>query len=363
VTGRSWRWGAVAASVAVLAALPSAVGALPAAHSDVSAEQLRARVRASAAVAWSGTSESRGGVALPDVQELGDLPGLLGGTVRTRTWWRGPADWRVDEQRLTGEQDVIVQGARTTTWDSADNTVERLFGELPVRLPRAADLLAPVLGRRLAGARDAVASRLPERRVAGRSAAGLRLVPSDPAASTVASVDLWADPQTGLPLLVELRAEGQERPVLTTLVLDLDLDVPPAARTAFRVPRTATVTTSEVPDLAAQIDRAVPYALPALLAGAPRAGIGGLQEARGVGTYGGGLASYAVVPLPPDVAFTLLRRLSATGGNRITTPLVNGLVDVERDRSYLLVGTVPQGQLDAALAELRADPPPRTDGS
>jgi len=348
----------VAAGVAVLAALPSAVGALPAGRSDLTAEQLRDRVRASASVAWSGTSESRGVVALPDVQELGDLPALLGGTVRTRTWWRGPLDWRVDEQRLTGEQDVIVQGSRTTTWDSADNTVERLFGELPVRLPRAADLLAPVLGRRLAGARDAVPSRLPERRVAGRSAAGLRLVPSDPARSTVASVDLWADPATGLPLLVELRARDQQRPVLTTLVLDLDLEAPSAARTRFTLPRTATLSIDQAPDLAAQIDRAVPFVLPELLAGAPRAGVRGLEAARGVGTYGGGLASYAVVPLPRDIAFRIRRRLAPAGGDRISTPLVNGLLRADVDRSYLLVGTVPQEVLDRALAELLADPPP-----
>ncbi len=49
-------------------------------------------------------------------------------------------------------------------------------------------------------------SRLPARRVAGRSAAGLRLVPADPA-STIARVDVWADEASGLPLRVEVYGE------------------------------------------------------------------------------------------------------------------------------------------------------------
>ena len=65
---RGWRWVAVAAFVGVLCAAPSAVGALPAKDSDLSAEQLRDLVRASASVGWSGTNESRAGLALPDVE-------------------------------------------------------------------------------------------------------------------------------------------------------------------------------------------------------------------------------------------------------------------------------------------------------
>ena len=352
----------MAAFVAVLVALPAAVGALPAARSEVTAEQLRARVRASTAVGWSGTAESRGTLALPDVRALGDLPALLGGTVRTRTWWRGPTEWRVDEQRLTGEQDVIRDAEHTITWDSADNRADFLHGELPVHLPRADDLLPPVLGRRLAGAPDTVLSRLPERRVAGRSAAGLRLVPRDPASSTVASVDLWAEPDTGLPLLLEVHAQGAPLPVLTTALLDLDLSSPPVERTRFQVPRTARVSVDEAPDLATAIDRAVPYLLPDALAGAGRAQVGGLEPARGVGTYGAGLAGFTVVPLPSNVAYRLSRRLAATGGTRLSTPLVNGVLGGAGERSYLLVGTVPPGVLDRALAELVAKPPPRTDG-
>lgn len=358
---QGWRWAAVAALVGVLVALPTAVGALPVKDSALSAAQLRDRVRASGNVGWSGTAESRAALALPDVRDLGDLPALLGGTVRTRVWWRGPMSWRVDEQRLTGEQDVIVDGSRTTIWTSADRTVADLYGDLPVRLPRAADLVAPVLGRRLAGAPDTVLSRLPERRVAGVSAVGLRLVPRDPATSTVASVELWADPATGLVLQVELRAQGQDAPVLTTLLLDLDRSTPPAQRTEFVVPRGADRTVDEAPDIAAQVDKAVPYILPGRLAGSPRQVVPGLEQARGVGTYGAGLSAFAVVPLPRDVADRLSRRLAAAGGPRLSTPLVNALVGSTPRRTYLLVGSVPPGVLDRAFAELQQRPPPRTD--
>ena len=349
----------MAALVAVLAVAPTAVRALPAGASSLTAQQLRDRIRASATVGWSGTSESRAGLALPDVRDLGDLPALLGGTVRTRVWWRDAGTWRVDEQRLAGEQDVIVSGGTTTTWTSADQTVQELTGDLPVRLPRAADLLAPVLGRRLAGAPDTVLRRLPARRVAGVSAAGLQLVPHDPSTSTVASVQVWADPASGLPLQVEVRAQGQDRPVLTSLLLDLDRRTPPAERTAFSIPRGASVTADDAPDIAAQVDQAVPYILPRHLAGSERQVVPGLEQVRGVGTYGAGLSAFAVIPLPRDVADRLSRRLSAAGGPRLSTPLVNALVGTTPRRTYLLVGSVPQGVLDRAFAELETNPPPR----
>ncbi len=349
----------MAAFVGVLGVAPTAVGALPAGDSSLTAEQLRDLVRTSAGVGWSGTNESRASLALPDVSDLGDLPALLGGTTRTRVWWRGPTAYRVDEQRAAGEQDVIVDGDTSTTWNSADQTVEELHGTLPVRLPQAPDLVAPVLGRRLAGSPDTVLSRLPARRVAGISAAGLRIVPRDPTSSTVSAVDLWADPRTGLPLQVELQADGQDRPVLTTMLLDLDRTAPAVERTAFQVPRQATLSVDQAPDVAAQIDAAVPYVLPGRLAGRTRQAVGGLEQARGVGTYGAGLSAFAVVPLPRDVAGRLLRRLATLGGPRLSTPLVNALVGSTGRRAYLIVGAVPQATLDRAFAELQASPPPR----
>ena len=46
------------------------------------------------------------------------------------------------------------------------------------------------------------------RRVAGRPAAGLRIVPAS-AASTIAHAELWIDEARGLPLAVDVTAEGE----------------------------------------------------------------------------------------------------------------------------------------------------------
>ncbi len=356
---RRARWAVVALGVAVLLALPSAVSALPVHTPTTSTEELLSRVRASGSAGWSGYAESRGALQVPDVPELGDLAQLVGGTTRTRTWWRSPQDVRIDVLSLVGETDTVTDYAGSWTWDSADHRADRVLGDVPVHLPRPEDLLAPVLGRRLAGTRDVQVSRLPARRVAGQEADGLRLRPKHPRGTTLSAVDLWVEPRTGLPLRVEVRAVGQAAPVLTSLLLDLDLSRPAAAATAFVPPLTATVSEQRAPDLAALIDRLAPFRLPDHLAGLPRtAPVQGLSGG-GVAAYGQGLGAFVVVPLPYGTGRSLTRKLEALG-RRVSTPLFNGLVVEGDHRHYLIAGTVPAMVLDRAAADLTADPPPRT---
>ena len=359
---RSWRWGVVAALVAGLAGLPTLAGALPASSSDLPPAELIERVRSSDQVAWSGFGESRGRLVLPDVRELGELPGLFAGTTRTRIWWRAADDWRVDALTLVGELDTTRDADGGWTWTSADRRAVRVVGDLDARLPAAPDLVAPVLGHRLAGTEDVQLSALPARRVAGRSVNGVRLTPQDPATTTVGSVDLWADPETGLPLQVEVRAAGVDDPVLTSLLLDLDLTAPPADRTDFERPRRAAVLIGEARDVAAAADRFAPYALPEEVAGLPRRERSRLTSGGGVGTYGDGFSALAVVPLPPDVGRQLIGRIGPDPSGRtarVTTPLVNAVVGADGgDRAYLIVGTVPEVLLTRALSQLQASPPP-----
>lgn len=356
----------VAAGLAALTALPSLAGALPADAPPVPLAELVARIRASPDVAWSGYGESRGALVLPDVRELGDLPGLVGGTTRTRTWWRAPDEWRVDALSLVGETDTTRDPDGSWTWDSADERAQRIVGELDVRLPAAPDLVAPVLGHRLAGTGDVELSALPDRRVAGRAAAGVRLTPRDPATTTVAAVDMWAEPRTGLPLRVEVHAAGQDQPVLTSLLLDLELAAPPRSRTTFLPPARASVSVDEAPDLAAAVDRFAPFALPPVLAMLPRRQRTDLGLVGGVGTYGDGFTALVVLPLPLDAGRRLVRRIDSDGDGesaRVSTPLVNGLAATVRERAYLLVGTVPETVLQRALAELRFTEPPLREGA
>jgi len=358
---RSWRWGVVAAGTAVLLLLPSVVGALPARTTTLSAQELLRRVRASHAVAWSGYGESRGALGLPDVDQLGDLPALLGDTTRVRAWWRGPDDWRADALTLVDETDTTRDPGGSWTWRSADLRAVRVEGELAVRLPAAPDLLAPVLGRRLAGADDVDASRLPARRVAGRAADGLRLVPRAASSTTVAQVDLWVDPAHGLVLRVEVTARGRAEPSLVAVLLEVDLRRPPAERTSFAPPPDASTTVARAPDLAALADRFAPWRLPDRLAGLPRHSRSASPTAGGVASYGRGFTALTVVPVPVAIALRIVRRVEPEGEERsaaVRTPLFSALVSAEeRRRAYLLVGTVPRETLSAALAELRADPP------
>jgi hypothetical protein len=356
-----WRWAVVGGLTTVLAVLPAAVQALPVDDVDVDAATLLARVQGSDDVAWSGYGEARGDLVLPDVDELGDLPDLISGTTRLRAWWRGAETYRVDALSLVGETDVAVDGPRTWLWESADEAAVFVRGDLEVRLPRGADLLAPVLGARLARSDDVVAERLPARRVAGVDAAGLRLRPGQPGTTTVERVDLWAEPDTGLALRVEVHARGVEGAALTSLLLDLDQRMPPRERTSFLPPPGADVQVVEAPDLATLAARFAPFELPDAVAGlARRDRITDLAE--GVGTYGDGFTALTVVPLEGRTAGGLLDGLRQEGDaeNEATfsTALLQGLVARDGDRAYLLVGTVPESVLRQALAELRDSPPP-----
>lgn len=370
----SWRWAVVAVLLAALLGAPTLAGRLPSdAAADTPAAQLLERVRGSDRVAWSGYGEVRGDLDLPDLRELRTLPATIGETSRMRAWWLGPRSCRVDQLTLTGEVDVVQGRAATgelqrTTWDSERRRATVLVGEETVRLPIGADLLPNALGARLARAEGVVASLIEDRRVAGRPAAGLRLTSPDPSSTTVAHVDLWVEPSTGLPLRVEVVAAGAPRPSITSLLLDLDLTPPPAERTRFDLPRGARLSNDRARDLAALADRESPFALPDTLAGLPRAdrveGLGG-----GVATYGEGFTALTVVPLPPGTATDVYRRIaraqpSATRSDRVAvvgTPLVQLLLSA-RSRGYLLAGTVPEPVLQRALAALEADPPPLRPG-
>ncbi len=194
----------------------------------MTAAQLRTRILASARIAYQGYAESNIDLNLPRLPDLGNVVGLLDGSTDQYAWYRSPGLWRSDVLTSAGEEDTYQTSQGTFIWSYSSNLLTEVIGAQPVRLPRAADLLPPALALRLlgfAGPADRV-SRLPTQRVAGIDAAGLRLVPAS-AASTIGSVDIWADPVTGLPVQVEVFGKGTGPPVLTTRFLDLSLARPP----------------------------------------------------------------------------------------------------------------------------------------
>jgi hypothetical protein len=366
-----WRWGVVAAGAALLAALPVAIAAVPVSqHPNVSARTLFDQARASAEVSYSGYAESRGTIGLPDIPELGDLASLFGQTTDMRIWWAGPDRWRVDELQTAGEHDMYGDSAGIWQWDSGARQAIRTNGVLPVRLPRASDLVPPQLARRLldvAGPGDRLV-RLPSRNVAGHTGLGLAVIPAS-TASTVARVEIWVDEHTGLPLATDVVARGQSGAALESQFLDLGIGPVAESVTTFVAPPDAEVQVVAAPDVTAALSTLEQYAWPSTLAGFPR------KErlpalGTGVATYSKGFAAVSVLPLsrrltdeiearltgPPAVPATIAGAMSLG----IVTPLVDGLLvdDYTNGRVYLLAGTVTLPELERMGEALVASPPP-----
>ena len=353
------RWCAVAAGVAGLVALPSLAGLRPAREADVSAADLLARIKTSADAGYTGYAETVGGLRLPLTDQFEGLTDLLGDRSRLRVWWRGPDDWRIDALAATGETDVYGDATGTWTWEyEGEHAVRAAIP--PVRIPRGADLDPAQLARRLLSEADpGEVSRLPARRVAGRDAPGLRLRPDDPQ-TTVRSVDVWADPGSGVPLHVEVVGGGTT--VVSSSYLDFRPGTPDPSTTSFIMPPGESVRVEQSADLATRIDRFAPYVPPDELVGYPlRQRVDGLGA---VGTYGRGVSVLVAIPLPGRVSRPLGDQLEGTpglvdtaAGPQLTVGPLSLLLSRVAGRIWLLAGTVTTDTLQRAAAQLAAAPP------
>lgn len=365
------RWALVLAGTLVLISLPVLRASLPAGDDlpGLGADALVAAVRASADVPHRGYAVSSGTLAVPELLQAGALDDLLSTTRRLRVWWAAADRFRVDDLGPATERSTYADPGGSWDWDPSRRQATRVVGEPGVRVPRNADVLPDDLGRRLLGAvLPGEATRLPPRRVAGRTALGVRVAPADER-TTVATVDVWADRETGLPLQVEVTARGQTRPSLTSRYLEVDLGPPDPEVLELRLTDDTEVRVTDAPDVAAQADAAAPYLLPPTLAGLPRSDrIGVLGGTSGVATYGEGLGAFVVLPLPRRIAADVRSRLgppfaeTTDVGELVTTPLAGLAVGGERP-TWLVAGTVDREILTAALLALTVtDPPPRRAG-
>jgi hypothetical protein len=363
------RWILVAAAVAVLCALPAVVAAWPAPAVSADPVALRTRILASANVSYSGDAATNGTIQLPDVPALADIAGLLK-TMRLRAWYSTPEAWRVAVLTLTGEHDIYRTPIGTYTWDYERDLTTLAAGNPPVRLPYAADLLPPDLARRLIAAEPA-ATAIGARRIAGVDAAGLRVTPSDPD-STVGHVDVWADPQTGLPVQVEVVARTGGDPVFTSRFLDVDQRNPDAAVLVPAAPEHGGFTTTTSQDVTQTVNTIAPIPLPSTLTGRARVGGPLASSVVGLAGYGSGLSMFVVLALTGGVGNDTLNGIRNRGGVPVSVPnatayetsttLVNGLVvqsNVGRRnrRTYLLAGPVAASVLRQAASELLAAGP------
>ena len=77
--------------------------------------------------------------------------------------------------------------------------------------------------------------------------------------TTVAHVDIWADPDTGLPLQAEVTAKGGARPVFVTRFLEIHFSAPDATVLTPPAPRAGIgYTVTEAPDILSAINRRRP---------------------------------------------------------------------------------------------------------
>jgi hypothetical protein len=355
------RWAAVAAVVALLCAMPVLAAALPAGVPKLTAGQLRARILASARLSYAGYAESNATFGLPSLPGLADVASLLDGVTKMRVWQASPDRWRVDVLSDAGERDTYQLGSRSYIWDSGEELLTEVAGQPSLRLPRAADLAPPALAVRLldeAGqhARFSVVAPL---RVAGSSAAGLEMTPIDPA-STIARVDIWAEPGNGLPLMVEIFGRGSSIPALESQFFQIGPWRPDAAvLTPQRGPGTGFTVTS-ARSLSGELNNLGESNLPGQLGG--RARVPEPPAFDDVGVYGGGLSTFAVLGLRGgrDLVGDALSAggavLDVPGGTAalISAPLVNAVIvrPAGSYLTYLIAGTISASVLERSAATL-----------
>jgi hypothetical protein len=360
-----WRWSVVVCGVAVLCCLPVLASALPVSVPQTTPAQLRDRIVASSSESYAGYAESNATFGLPSLQGLQSLTALLDGVTRMRVWQAAPNWWRVDVLSDVAERDQYQLGSVGYVWDSNSQLLTRVDGRPMFRLPQPDDLVPPSLAARLlreAGA-DAKFSMLPPQRVAGQSAAGLRVVPADPA-STIGQVDIWANPDSGLPLLVQILARGTAVPALETQFLQVSSWQPDAGVLTPQHGPGAGYTVTTANDFTGVLRDLYPEFLPLRLAGRMRQPV--LWQYGGIGVYGGGLATFAVLAFSGSTGFNLLNDaqsdgatpFSAPGGDGVlaSAPLIN-LIIVHRSYSqvtFLLAGLVNKQVLEQAAADLVA---------
>ena len=350
------RWSAVVAGAALLLAAPWAVRALPVDDPGTSATELLTQVRRAQDSPYSGYVESRGALQLPVGDRFTDVGALFGERTRMRVWWRDEHAWRVDELLAAGEVDLVGDERGTTRWRYEQDDVER-SPHPAVRLPRTADLLPPAVARLLLEDVDADdVERIAARRVAGVDAPGLRLVPGT-SQSSIAHVDLWADPGSGLVLRVDVVARGDDEPAFTSQFLDFSSRRPPTDRVRFEPPPGAALTYDNVLDIADAANQYSPFLPPDDVAGLRRSPA---PEVRGVGVYGSGLTRLLAVPLLEREAQPLREQLAVApgaqqhrGGVIVTTgPLRVMLTGEEDDSGWLVAGTVTRPTVVQAARDL-----------
>jgi hypothetical protein len=195
------------------------------------------------------------------------------------------------------------------------------------------------------------------------AAAGFRVTPQD-AASMIGRIDVWADPESGLPLRVEIGGRDAGRAVLTSRFLDVSQQAPDPTVIAPVRPRSAVLTTTNAPDVASSLNSIAYFPLPGSLGGRPR--MPTPEVVAGVGTYGYGLSTLVAVPLPGRLGGRAIGSAEKAGalpvdfdsgqGLEMRTSLLTTLLvwsgEQPNRQAFLLAGFVAPQVLERAGSDL-----------
>jgi outer membrane lipoprotein-sorting protein len=371
---RTWqRW---VPAVAVPAAVAAAVigGTAVTASADLperSPQEVLELAAASDVQAFSGEIEQSADLGLPDLTALGGGSGtgsggatgsagdsdamaadaleLLSGSHTARIYAGGEGRARVQLLDRLAERDLIVNGDELWLYDSSDSSAVHITlpdnaGASDVLPPAdAQQLLSPAeLASRLLAAVDpsTAVSLGAGRQVAGRDAYELVLTPRADD-TLVGDVSIAVDAESGLPLAVEITAEGATDPAFAVAFTSLSLEVPSDDLFAFTPPE-GTDVTEKSPDAGAY------DAMDA--AGHPEPAV--IGEGWGsVVAIATGAASDSITSDPLFAQLTT----PVDSGSVLETSLLTVLLT---DDGRVLAGAVPASVLEAAAASAAPAPAP-----
>lgn len=349
-------WGrrlAVAVLLLLAVGLPRAVSLWSAPDPSISTGELLQRIRDSDNLPYSGYVEAQGGLALPMTSQFSEFVALSSSPSRLRVWWQDAATWRVDRLEPLGGESLYHEDDATVSWDAESLEATRTRDGLAL-IPDTVDLLPPRLAAwSLDGVDDEDIRRLPPAQVAGVEAAGLRISPAG-AQATVRRADVWADPDTGLPLRVQIWG-ADHAPAIESQFVDLEFARPPEEVTTFQPPQGLVVEPGGS-DLIGHIPgvyRSVSLAGLRLIAG---------HATEPLTWYGQGLTQLLVIALDDNVAEPLRAQLAADPravadhrGTWLTAGPLHALLTpcLGRTASWLLVGTVSDATLLTASRDVR----------
>jgi outer membrane lipoprotein-sorting protein len=267
---KSWiRWiPAVVVPAVVIAGaviIPAAANASPELPAKTP-EQLLEFVAASANTVYSGTLDQTSNLGLPQLPSIGGRSSAGGSTSASvldlftaphtvRVFVGAAHQARAQVMDSLAERDVIVNGTDVWTWDSKANTANHLSipadalakRSVPSPTTELAKTPAELAQQLLDGIEPSTAVSVTNTaRVAGRPVYQLVLTPKS-GSTLVGSVIIAVDSETGLPLGVEVNADGQTAPAFSVEFSSIDFAAPDASTFAFTPPAGATVKEQSVP--------------------------------------------------------------------------------------------------------------------